>query len=146
MVLGVRLVKDTNVFVAALRSGAGASRILLRQLLSGRHNPLIGDKLLLEYQDLLGRGETVWRDSQFNAAQRQAALEDFAAVCEYVRVPRLWRPNLPDEGDNHIMELAIYGNAAALVTFNTADYVGGQFAPAGLAVVTPGEFLKRFAP
>lgn len=141
----MRLVKDTNVFVAALRSGAGASRELFKRLLARQHTPLMGDKLLFEYQDLLARGESVWHGSQFNDAQRRAALEDFAAVCEYVRVPRLWRPNLRDEGDNHVMELAIYGNAGALVTFNADDFAGGQFAPVGLAVDTPKQFLKSYA-
>jgi predicted nucleic acid-binding protein len=141
----MRLVQDSNVFVAALRSGAGTSRALLRRLLAGQHTPLLGDKLWLEYQDLLSRGETFWRDCELDAQDRHRVLEAFAAVCEYVRVPRLWRPNLPDEGDNHVMELAIYGNAGALVTFNTADFTGGHFAPAGLAIVTPGDFLKNYA-
>ena len=105
----------------------------------------MGDKLWLEYHDLLGRGEAVWAKSDLSEPQRGQMLDAFAAVCEYVRVPRLWRPNLPDEGDNHVMELAIYGNAGALVTFNTRDFAATQFAPAGLAVLPPGEFLKRFA-
>lgn len=105
----------------------------------------MGDKLWLEYHDLLGRGEAVWAKSDLSEPQRGQMLDAFAAVCEYVRVPRLWRPNLPDEGDNHVMELAIYGNSGALVTFNTRDFAATQFAPAGLAVLPPGEFLKRFA-
>jgi hypothetical protein len=32
-------------------------------------------------------------------------------------VPR-WRPNLRDEGDNHLVELAIAGGAEAIVTYN----------------------------
>ena len=29
----------------------------------------------------------------------------------WVRVYYLWRPNLPDEADNHLVELAVAGNA-----------------------------------
>ncbi len=32
-----------------------------------------------------------------------------------------WRPNLPDEGDNHLFELALAGNAAAIITHNVRD-------------------------
>ena len=140
----MRLVKDTNVFVAALRSGSGASRQLLRLLLQRRHCPLLSDKLWLEYLDVLGRGLEVWQGSALTEDQRREALGDFASVCEWVNITRLWRPNLPDEGDNHIMELAICGNAAAVVTFNTSDFTAALFAPPGLMVLTPGEFLKNY--
>jgi predicted nucleic acid-binding protein len=29
-----------------------------------------------------------------------------------------WRPNLPDEGDNHLIELALAGAAQVIVTHN----------------------------
>lgn len=140
----MRLVQDTNVFVAALRSGAGASRELLRRLLQRVHRPLMGDKLWYEYQDVTGRAED-WTESPLTPEQRQQAVADFAAVCDYVAVPRMWRPNLPDEGDNHVMELVLHGNAGAIVTFNTRDFERAMFAPAGLAIVKPGAFLKRFS-
>jgi predicted nucleic acid-binding protein len=141
----VRLVKDTNVFVAALKSGAGASRKMLRLLLSGAHTPLLGDKLCYEYQDLIGRGAEIWAGCPLTDAERRELLQALVAVCTYVRITRLWRPNLRDEGDNHVMELAICGNAAALVTFNLRDFAHALFAPPGLEVLPPGEFLRRYS-
>jgi len=41
----VRLVIDTNVFVAGLRSAGGASRDVLRRALSGSYQPLFGNAL-----------------------------------------------------------------------------------------------------
>ena len=139
----MRLVKDTNVFVSALKSGAGASRELLLQIFSRKHTPLLGDKLWYEYLDLLGRAD-VWQDCEWTPEERAAALDALAAVCEFVPIFRIWRPNLADEGDNHIMELCINGNAAALVTFNVSDFKGAMFAPAGMGVMPPAEFLKRY--
>jgi hypothetical protein len=98
----MKLVQDTNVFVAALRSGAGASRAFLLRLLRREWEPLIGNKLWYEYSELAGRA-AVWPDDGLTAADRQRYLAAFAAVCTFVEVPSLWRPNLPDEGDNHVM-------------------------------------------
>lgn len=44
----IDLVLDTNVFVAALRSGGGASREVLRRALQGRYRPVFGNALWLE--------------------------------------------------------------------------------------------------
>lgn len=140
----MRLVKDTNVFVAALKSGAGASRELLRRLLQKKHNPLMGDKLFFEYSELAGR-KSVWSESLTESKERAVLLAAFAEVCEWVPIFRIWRPNLLDAGDDHVMELCIAGNAAALVTFNKKDFASATFSPAGMDVVTPSEFLKRYS-
>jgi predicted nucleic acid-binding protein len=49
----IPVVIDTNVFVAGLRSGGGASRAVLRRALGGGLQPLFGNALWMEYQDLL---------------------------------------------------------------------------------------------
>ena len=103
----------------------------------------MGDKLWYEYQDLMGRAD-VWNECAWSDAQRRAALDAFAAVCQFVPIYRIWRPNLTDEGDNHIMELCINGNAAALVTFNVNDFKQAMFAPVGMKVLKPAEFLKMY--
>lgn len=136
--------QDTNVFVAALRSGAGASRKLLLALLQGRHLPLLGDKLWYEHLDVMGRTDQTWDECPLSPEVRRQAVEDFAAVCEWVKVWRVWRPNLSDAGDNHVMELAIVGNAAVIVTFNESDFKGAMFAPPGCEIMPPGKFLRQY--
>ena len=93
---------------------------------------------------MAGRGDEVWRESVASKEDRRQAVEDFATVCEYVHITRLWRPNLRDEGDNHIMELAICGNASVIITFNVSDFIGALFAPPGLLVLMPAQFLKEY--
>ena len=34
----------------------------------------------------------------------------------------MWRPNLKDEADNHLIELAIAGNAPIIATYNIKDF------------------------
>jgi len=41
--------------------------------------------------------------------------------CVY-RIYFLWRPNLRDEADNHLVELAVAGGAQAVVTRNKRDF------------------------
>ena len=59
-----------------------------------------------------------------------------------MRVYYLWRPNLPDEGDNHLVELAIAGGADTIVTNNVRDVRRGELTFPSLRILTPSEFLK----
>jgi putative PIN family toxin of toxin-antitoxin system len=140
----IPVVIDTNVFVAALRTQnaqASASRALLRAALSGKCQPLFGNALWLEYEDLLGR--SVWTEAT-TPAERFEVLKALAAVGRWVFVYYGWRPNLPDEGDNHLIELAVAGNAQAIVTHNVRDLQHGQLLWPRLRVLTPKDFLKEF--
>lgn len=137
---------DTNVFVTALRTGdttSTISRALLRATLTGRYIPLFGNALWHEYEDLLGRGE-VWTNKTSHA-ERENMLRALAAVGEWVTIYYGWRPNLPDEGDNHLIELAVAGNAEAIVTYNKKDLARGQLAWPDLRILSPSECLEELA-
>ena len=54
-----------------------------------------------------------------------------------------WRPNLPDEGDNHLIELAVAGAALAVITHNVRDLRGGELLWDNLLILTPAECLER---
>jgi putative PIN family toxin of toxin-antitoxin system len=137
----VDIVLDTNVLVSALRSDGGASRKVLRAILEGRHVPLFGNALWLEYQDLLSR--PVWTGLT-TAPERLQIVAALARVGRWVPVYYRWRPNLSDEGDNHLIELAVAGAARAIVTHNVRDVSRGQLAWPDLRVLTPFEFLEQW--
>lgn len=134
------VVVDTSVFVAALRSAGGGSRQVLRLCLGREVQPLMGLKLFLEYGDVLGR-PAAFRGCPVSPEDVQDLYTGFLAVCRWVGVYYLWRPNLPDEGDNHVVELAVAGGADAVITHNTADFAGELRFP-GLKVLTPAQFLQ----
>lgn len=136
----IPVVIDTNVFVAGLRSGGGASRAVLRLALGGRLKPLFGNALWLEYQDLLDR--PVWGDAT-TAEERYNLLAALARQGRWVSVYCGWRPNLPDEGDNHLIELALAGGAQAIVTHNLKDLRGGELRFENLRVLTPAQCLEE---
>lgn len=138
-----RLVLDTSVVVAALKSDGGASREVLRLCLQARCRPLMGEKLFNEFESVMGRAD-LFHGCALTAPEREALLNALLSVCEWVPVFFLWRPNLPDEGDNHLIELAVAGAAATVVTQNVRDLRGGQLRFPQLGIETPAEFLKRW--
>ncbi len=138
----MRIVVDTNVFVAAVSSPDGASREVLRRCLLGRYQPLLGQALFAEYEAILSRPEIFGR-SPISAKERWALWEAVASRSRWVRVYFLWRPNLPDEADNHVLELAVAGGAEAIVTHNKRDFERSELNFPGLRVVTPGELIAE---
>lgn len=136
----IRIVIDTNVFVAGLRSAGGASREVLRRTLTGVYQPLFGNALWLEYEDLMGRD--VWGDST-SQSERLQVLAALARQGRWITIYYGWRPNLPDEGDNHLIELALAGAAQAIVTHNVRDVRRGELLFNELLVLTPAECLEK---
>ncbi|MCW5622878.1 MAG: PIN domain-containing protein [Burkholderiales bacterium] len=121
----------------------GSSRRVIRACLTGAYQPLMGAALFAEYEDVLSR-DALWRDSLVSASERKRVLDGFFSVCRWVEVFFAWRPNLPDEADNHLIELAVAGNAAAIVTRNIRDLVRGELGFPALQVLTPEQCLEVF--
>src|SRR5579871_4887853 len=107
----IPVVIDTNVFVAGFRSSGGASRQVLRHALSGACR-------WLEYEDVLGR--PIWAD-ETSPEDRMQVLAALAAAGRWVKIYYGWRPNLRDAGDDLLVELAVAGNARAVVTHNRSE-------------------------
>ena len=137
----MRVVVDTNVFVGAC-IGVGACNAVIRTCLTGHCIPLMGAALLTEYEAVLARGE-VFAMSRLARDEREALLDVFLAQCEWTRVYYLWRPNLPDESDNHLIELAVAGGAEFIVTRNLRDLKVGQMNFPSLRAISPEDFLKE---
>ena len=138
----MRVVVDTNVLVAALSSPDGASREVFRRCLLGRCEPLMGQALFAECESVLSRSGIFVR-SPVSAEERDTLWAAFASCCHWVRVYYLWRPNLPDEADNHVIERAVAGGAEAVVTYNTRDFERAELHFSRLRVVTPSQLIEE---
>ena len=115
--------------------------MVLRRVLEGKFQALFGNALWSEYQDLLGR--PVWGECT-NADERQQVLAALARQGRWVTVYYGWRPNLPDEADNHLIELALAGGAQAIVAHNLRDLRGGELRLGKLRVMTPAQCLEEW--
>ncbi|MGH1589723.1 putative toxin-antitoxin system toxin component, PIN family [Methylobacterium phyllosphaerae] len=137
----MRLVLDTNIIVAALRSPSGGSAALLRRIRAGEIRMLLSVPLLLEYESVVMRPEHL-QAARLSDADVANVLDVLARFAEPVAIHYLWRPRLRDPADEMVLEAAVNGRADAIVTFNRADF-GGVPRVFGLDVVGPGDVLKR---
>jgi putative PIN family toxin of toxin-antitoxin system len=136
----VRIVLDTDVMVAALRSKAGASRRLLISALGARFELLLSVALMLEYEAVLKRPEHL-RAAGATRYEIDAILDALAARCVPVATSFSWRPVLSDPGDEMVLEAAVNGQADLIVTFNLTHLrrVALRF---GVRAVRPSEALS----
>jgi putative PIN family toxin of toxin-antitoxin system len=137
----LRIVLDTSVIVAALRSARGASNALLALVARQALKPLLTTALFLEYEEVLRRAE-----QRLATGMGEADVTEFlaalASAAEAVEVHFYWRPQLGDAADEMVLEAAVNGRADVLVTHNVDDFVEAA-ARFGLRVATPSELLKE---
>jgi len=136
-----RIALDTDVLVAAML-GTGAANRLVAAVLEGRFEPLMGPALYAEQEAALAR-ERLFSRCRLSAAERGELFDIYLARCRWTRIYFLWRPNLRDESDNHLVELAVAGGAQAIVTRNRRDFRAAELRFENLAVLTPAECLRR---
>lgn len=102
----------------------------------------MSNALFLEYEEVLARDE-LFAEALITSEDRAVLLDAFLSVCEWVSITFLWRPNLPDESDNHLIELAVAGHAGLVITGNTKDISGGELIFDTIRIVTPSAWLKE---
>jgi predicted nucleic acid-binding protein len=103
----------------------------------------MGNALLNEYEDVLARSD-LFADGLLNGKERDTLFDAFLSVCSWIRVSYLWRPNLRDEADNHLIELAVAGNASWVITNNVRDVAHGELNFPGLKIGNAGRFLDEW--
>jgi len=134
----VRVVLDTSVLVAGVRSRRGASFEVLSRLGNSTFGVAVSVSLVLEYEATLLR----------HVAESALDEDDVRDLIDYVcdvairqKIFFLWRPFLRDPGDDLVLELAVAAQCEAIVTHNVRDFRGIE--QLGVRVLTPGEFLQE---
>ena len=137
----MKLVLDTDVVVAAMRSPTGASAALLLAALDGEITIAANVALMVEYESTCSRAVHM---SAAGLSNKQVGvfLDAIAALVVPVQTHYLWRPQLRDPGDEMVLEAAVNGQAQAIVTFNTKDF-GVAPAKFGVKILLPREALQQ---
>lgn len=139
--MSVKIVVDTNVFIGAIISSQGLNRGLIRRCLLGEYQPLMGNALFLEYESAMERAEILAR-CPLDRTEIFDLLAAFLSVSEWINIYYSWQPNLKDEGDNHVIELAIAGNAKIVATNNIKDFQGSELIFPDVLILTPAQIIR----
>jgi putative PIN family toxin of toxin-antitoxin system len=134
----IRAVIDTNVLHAGLYSATGASFRLLRLIDAGRLIPVLSTTLLFEYEDVLKRNRELL---DLSNKAIEDVLDGFCSRGEPRNIYFLWRPQLPDQKDDHVLELAVAAGNVPIVTHNVRDFHAARMF--GVRVMKPAEMLKE---
>ena len=132
-----QIVLDTNVIIAALRSKRGASSKLLSLPGTGRFDIHDSVPLVLEYEEVMQRQRASLGLSNQDVSD---FINSLCTLAQHHEIYFLWRPFLPDAGDELILELAVSAQCDYIVTHNLADFKGIE--EFGLKAITPKEFLQ----
>src|SRR5919108_1769963 len=135
----MKVVLDTDLLVAAVRSRRGASATWLRAALRREVEILASVPLMLQYESVILRPEHQ-AASGLGAGELIELIDPIAAVATPVAISYLWRPMLRDPDDELVLETAVNGHADLLLTFNERDYASARsFAP---IISRPGPALR----
>lgn len=137
----MRAVLDTSVLISALRSSTGAAAETVRLALRGELTTLMDYKLACEYRDVALRSEQLHVSGK-SRAETAAILDALEAIAEPVYLALQHHPLSPDPNDDMVLDVAINGNADAIVTNNTKHFRDAveRF---HLEVLTPAELLSK---
>ena len=131
-----RVVLDTNVWVSAFRSKRGASRKVIDMVIDGEVTMHLTVPLVAEYEEIFVRERVAMGLSR---ADVDLLLDLICDLGRHHQVHYLWRWQVSDPEDAHVLEAAVAASRPDLLTFNKKDLQ--EAVTFGIEVLTPGEFL-----
>jgi putative PIN family toxin of toxin-antitoxin system len=134
-----RIVVDTNVVVAGLRSDLGAAFKLISLIdKSEKFGICISVPLTLEYEEVLNRPDLVPQLTSADVGKFLGFICSVAILCD---IFYLWRPYLRDPKDEMVLETAVAGGCNTIVTYNHRDFGGAE--KFGIQILSPKTFLQQ---
>jgi predicted nucleic acid-binding protein len=128
----MRVVRDTSMIVAAIRSSQGASFAILD--LAGEHNglfePVLTYSLASEYEEVIHRPEhrRDWTDTEL-----YELIQALIVPAHWAAPNFNYRPLLNDPGDEMVLEAAI---------INEKHFPPATLAKFGIKTIRPGDFIN----
>ena len=137
------LTLDTNILYQALKSTTGASYFILQQVRNRKIQIALSVPVFLEYKDVLTRDKSL-KDFKLQLNDVENFLRFIAYIGKTFEIYFLLRPNLKDEKDNKIVELAVTSQSDYLITSNIRDFKNAELKFDQLKIITPSEFVKMW--
>lgn len=137
----MNVVIDCNIFISAVLSQDGMAAQVLRHALSERFTPQFGQKLFNEYESVLFRPHII-EQSKLTVQEIDSLFNALISVSQWNEVYYLFRPNLIDEADNHLIELAVASESCYIVTNNIKDFVHPNL-HFDIEIVTAKNFISK---
>ena len=132
----MRIVLDTNVLVSGLLNPDRNPGRVVDLFLAGEVILLVDDRILTEYRAVLHRPKFA-----FDASSVSALLDLIEAESERVTAQPL-AIVLPDARDLPFLEVAVAGEAEAIVTGNARDFKQSERSP--VRVEAPAAFIRHW--
>ncbi|MCF7788928.1 MAG: putative toxin-antitoxin system toxin component, PIN family [Prosthecobacter sp.] len=134
-------VLDTNVLISGLRSSTGASHAVLNAVRSGQIKISLSVSLAIEYEDVALRPGMV---PGLTPTQIGVVIDVLCALAHHQKVFFMWRPHLPDPGDDMVLELALAAGSPYIITNNIKDFADCE--TLGIQAIKPAEALNLIKP
>ena len=137
----MKVVIDTSVWVSALIKKETYARDILRLVFQDMISPQISEPLFREYESVMTR-KKIQTLTILTKEEQQELFNAFLSKCHWNDIYFSWRPNLKDENDNFVVELAVSSASKAIITYNLKDFKNAELVFDHI-ITTPKKFIKE---
>lgn len=137
----MKIVIDTSVWISALITKDSKARELLRLVFQAKLYPQMSEALFREYEDVMKR-KKIQKLTPLSITEQNELFEAYLSTCKWNEIYYMWRPNLKDEDDNFVVELAVASGAEAIITYNVKDFKNAELI-FKYRIITSEDFIKE---
>lgn len=137
----MKVVIDTSVWISALIKKETYARDILRLVFQDTISPQISEPLFREYESIMIR-KKIQALTILTKEEQQELFNAFLSKCHWNDIYFSWRPNLKDENDNFVLELAVSSASKAIITYNLKDFKNAELVFDHI-ITTPKKFIKE---
>ena len=137
----MKVVIDTSVWISALIKKESGARELLRLIFQDKIAPQMSEPLFREYESVMKR-KKIQTLTPLSKEEQYELLNALLSKCHWNDIYYTWRPNLKDEDDNFLVELAVASGSKAIITYNVKDFTNAQLV-FDHTITTPENFMKE---
>jgi len=137
----MKIVIDTSVWISALITKDSKAREILKMVLKKELYPQISEALFKEYETVMKR-DKIQRLTPLGQEEQEELFNAYLSCCKWNEIYYSWRPNLKDENDNFVVELAVASSSLFILTYNIKDFNDAELLFSH-KVITPEDFIKE---